>query len=278
MTSLRPTVGVFNRLAQSLIAFVFLQPALAASRVDGVQILAERTDEIILEVIFKYEGERGPQALMTVMATHREGPVVTKRSPAVPIAQGQSRARFSLQMPGMPPGTWTTQIEVYMHASSQQPFLTTYYTYHKTWSPASGWLAPAKQTQPIGPGYQGAPVVSGRRILPDGKVEVRFTDGSTRIVPLDWNYGVLTPDGKRLVSIIDTQAPKPPDSPPDGTHTNWLQYENERLLGVIRWLVGNHEASMAAYLDKERPITSPYEMLSARRRAIENVSLMPGAR
>ncbi len=110
--------------------------------------------------------------------------------------------------------------------------------------------------------------MTSRRVSSEGVVELTYADGSS----LSLTPGSKTrtfPDGrKQSVAYAHAQPPTPPSAPPDMTHSRWLDDENERLLSIIRALIGNDEDSLQNYLTAEGVTASPYGQVSARTRAI----------
>ena len=118
---------------------------------------------------------------------------------------------------------------------------------------------------------QGEPSASSaaqRRILADGVVEVRYPDGSIKRL-FQGGMDIISPDGKVTpYRYASAQPPTPPSIPPDSEHSDWLEYESEGLLNILRLLVENDEASISNYLKKEGVNTSYYQKISSRRTAI----------
>ncbi|MEM7121903.1 MAG: hypothetical protein AAF563_11540 [Pseudomonadota bacterium] len=110
-----------------------------------------------------------------------------------------------------------------------------------------------------------------RRVLPDGKVESRFPDGTIR---LDYAGGftIITPDGQEQIMLFqDVQGATPPSTPPDTAHADWLSQQNESLLIIISTLVGDDEASVNNYLANESAGSSAYEKID---RHIDTINLL----
>ncbi len=110
-----------------------------------------------------------------------------------------------------------------------------------------------------------------RRVLPDGKVESRFPDGTIR---LDYSggYTIITPDGQEQIFLFqDVQGATPPSTPPDSAHENWLAQQNESLLIIITTLVGNDEASVNNYVANESADLSAYQRMN---RHIDTIDLL----
>jgi hypothetical protein len=108
-----------------------------------------------------------------------------------------------------------------------------------------------------------------RRVSPEGQVELHYPDGTIR-QKFPGGFTIIHPDGTRETALFQSaQPPTPPSAPPDATHAEWLTAENERLLGIIRELVGNDEPSIQQYLAHEGSDASPYDKVDTRTQAIE---------
>lgn len=129
---------------------------------------------------------------------------------------------------------------------------------------------PGPGTPPGGPGGGGSPGGGGaqqgssRTILPDGSVEVTYPDGRrTRF----YGGGQTTtfPDGTEQTLLYSTAARPPiPPAVPDTQETAWLEAHSERLLGLIKSLVGYDDAAVANYLEFEGAGAGVYERIAKR--------------
>jgi hypothetical protein len=120
-------------------------------------------------------------------------------------------------------------------------------------------------TTPFAGGGQTGAVT--RKILPDGTVELHYPDGTIRH-RFAGGETVTRPDGTSSTMLFqNAQPPTPPTAPPDTSHANWLDAENARLLDIMRTLVGNDEASIQNYLEREGGHTV-YEQIEARTGAV----------
>ena len=107
-----------------------------------------------------------------------------------------------------------------------------------------------------------------RRILPDGAVELRYTDGTIRKL-FRGGETITRPDGSSSTMLYqNAQPPTPPTAPPDASHATWLAAENARLLDIMRTLVGHDEPSIQNYLQREGSDRSVYQQIETRTEAV----------
>jgi len=95
---------------------------------------------------------------------------------------------------------------------------------------------------------------------PDGTIEIRYPGGKT----------IIYPNGERRSFSFFIGAPVAiPPSIPDNDELNWLNDHSERLLNIVRLLVGNDETQINNYLEHEGTDTNLYEKILNRRSTIE---------
>jgi hypothetical protein len=170
-----------------------------------------------------------------------------------------------------------------MYEGGGEPFVTRQFSFAKTWSQPGASLPPvlqlarlqarpalsqAPQLAIVPPGGADQAGAVTRKILPDGSVELHYPDGTIR-----HRFGggetVTRPDGTSSTMLFqNAQPPTPPTAPPDASHANWLDAENARLLDIMRTLVGNDEASIQNYLEREGTGRTVYEQIEGRTRAV----------
>jgi hypothetical protein len=186
----------------------------------------------------------------------------------------------------------TDQIEVAMYVGGGEAFVKRQFSYAKTWSQPGATLPPVmrlaemrprlplqrapfarvEQAQPpqelTPPGEAGQAGAVERRILPDGAVELHYPDGTIRKL-FGGGKTITRPDGSTSTMLYQNAQPAtPPTAPPDSTHASWLDAENERLLNIMRTLVGNDEPSIQNYLEREGEDRTVYEQIDARTQAV----------
>jgi hypothetical protein len=107
-----------------------------------------------------------------------------------------------------------------------------------------------------------------RRILPNGRVQLRYSDGTIR-ERFPGGETITRPGSPPQTMLYSSaQPPTPPSAPPDLAHAAWLDSENARLLDIIRLLVGNDEPSLQSYLSQESASLSPYGRIVSRTQTI----------
>jgi hypothetical protein len=268
-------------------------PARAVNQIESVAIASESASEVVLDVVYSYEGDQGSNvAVSAVMANDGKASQHFAYRPGR-IERGRHRARVTLGTnQGAPDIFATNQIEVAMYVGGGSAFLKRQFSFAKTWSRPGVALPPVvrlaelrprlalqrrpqaelQQTQP--PEAPGAPNEAeqagaiDRRVLPDGSVERRYPDGTIRR-RFAGGETVTRPDGTSSTMLFqNAQPPTPPTAPPDPAHANWLNAENERLLGIIGTLVGHDDQSIQNYLEREGQDRTVYERIEARTEAV----------
>lgn len=113
------------------------------------------------------------------------------------------------------------------------------------------------------------PAETSREILPDGKVLLEYSDGSSKLM-FDGGFTVTTPDGEARTMLFSTQAPvAAPPSPPDGTPEQaWLEFHSRSLLDTISQLVDFDQASIDNYLAAEGN-AGLYDRIAKRRKTLD---------
>lgn len=129
-----------------------------------------------------------------------------------------------------------------------------------------GRLTPIDPQVPC-PLPEGEPV--GRAILPNGTIELRFANGSKKL-RFAGGWEIICPDGTKVPTTVlfSTQIPPTlPPSLPDETTTQWLEYHNTRLLGIIGTLVDDPDM-VDTYLGTEASGWSVYQRIQTRSETI----------
>lgn len=109
--------------------------------------------------------------------------------------------------------------------------------------------------------------MTGRRILPDGGVEVTFADGTKKIYR-GGSTETIFPDGRRqTISAMTVARPSPPALPSDPPVQTWIEAEAADLLETISRLVGGNQESINNYLASEQGL-SLYQKVDKRIRCI----------
>jgi hypothetical protein len=270
------------------VAALIPQARAEESAITGLQIVSETTNAIVVDVRYVYLGEHGGKAFASVvMASDGEtSPHVAYRPGTV--RQGKGVARVELFPNASAPKMFVTEdLAVSLYVKGKQAFLTQTFAFPKTWTQANFVLRPRRTSpldmkpsaaaqqqkavaQPAGEPSQ--PTTQGdveRRVLPDGTIELRLPDG--RIVQrTEGRQITIRPDGSSSgVMHVNAPWPTPPSGPSGQTLKNWLLFESEQLMYVMRILVGNDDASIANYLQQEGADASPYEKVESRIEAIQ---------
>lgn len=108
-------------------------------------------------------------------------------------------------------------------------------------------------------------------ILPNGHVRKEFADGSW-VERWQGGFKRKFPGQPPVTASFASQVPPAvPASHPDTGESDWLAYHNERLLGAIRFLLGNDESATQRYLQIEKDRHTLYEQIAAR---TQTISLM----
>ncbi len=268
-------------------------PGHAENRIESVTIASESTNEVVLTVVYTYDGDRGSKvAISAVMAQDGETSQHYGYRPGR-VERGQHRTQVRLgTKQGAPAIFSTNQIEVAMYVGGGEAFLKRQFSFAKTWSQPGAALPPVirlaqlqprlplqrmpqaqlEQAQPpqvlTPPGEAGESGAVERRIQPDGTVELHYPDGTIRHL-FGGGETITRPDGTSSTMLYqNAQPPTPPTAPPDSTHANWLDAENERLLNIMRTLVGNDEQSIQNYLEREGTDRTVYQQIEARTEAV----------
>lgn len=269
-------------------------PGHAENRIESVAIASEGTDEVVLTVVYSYDGDRGDNvAISAVMADDGQPSPHYGYRPGR-VERGRHRTQVRLGTTQSAPALFSTDgIEVAMYVGGGEAFLKRQFRFAKTWSQPGAALppvvriselqprlplrrlpqarpGPARPAPELGSSDEGdASGAVERRILPDGAVELRYPDGTIRTL-FGGGETITRPDGTESTMLYQhAQPPTPPTAPPDSTHGSWLEAKNERLLGIMRTLVGNDEQSIENYLEREGADRTVYERIDARTAAID---------
>jgi hypothetical protein len=277
----------FIVLGSALALIALQESARADNRIESVAIVSESADEVVLDVVYTYDGDQGDNvAVSAVMAGNGEVSTHYAHRPAR-IERGRHRARVRLGTnAGAPEIFSTNRLEIAMYIGGGATFLRRQFDFAKTWSRPGATLSPVVhvaqlrprlavqrapqlqqlETPPAQPDAGEAGAVS-RQILPGGAVELHYPDGTIRKL-FAGGQTITRPDGTSSTMLYqNAQPPTPPTAPPDASHANWLDAENERLLGIMRTLVGNDEPSIQNYLEREGDLTV-YQRIEARTEAV----------
>jgi hypothetical protein len=246
----------------------------------------------VLTVVYSYDGDQGSNVAISAVMAHDGQLSAHYGYRPGRVERGRHRTQVRLGTQSAPAIFSTNQIEVAMYVGGGSAFLKRQFSYAKTWSQPGASLPPVirlaemrprlplqrlpqavlEQAQPpqeLSPPDE--PEQAGaveRRIRPDGSVELHYPDGTIRHL---FGGGVTTtrPDGTSSTMLFQNAQPAtPPTAPPDSAHANWLDAENERLLGIMRTLVGNDEPSIQNYLEREGADRTVYERIDARTQAV----------
>jgi hypothetical protein len=290
-----PTLPIVSTIV--LIALL-VGPARAENRIESVAIASESTNEVVLTVVYSYDGDQGSNVAMSaVMANDGEPSAHYGHRPGR-VERGRHRTQVRLGTTQSAPEIFSTnQIEVAMYVGGGQTFLKRPFSFTKTWSQPGATLPPVIRLAEMRPRLQlqraplaqlelalppqnlasqvlTAPDEAGqagaveRRILPDGSVELHYPDGTVRKL-FGGGETITRPDGTSSTMLYQNAQPAtPPTAPPDSAHANWLAAKNERLLDIMRTLVGHDEPSIQNYLEREGADRTVYEQIDARMQAV----------
>jgi hypothetical protein len=272
----------------SMLALVLLAgTARAENRIEQVTIASEGAAEVVLDVVYSYDGDHGGKvAISAVMANDGKTSAHYAHRPGR-VERGRHRTRVTLATNRSAPASFATnQIEVAMYEGGGEAFVSRQFSFAKTWSQPGASLPPVlhlarlqarpalaqvPQLEVVPPAQPGSVDQAGavtRKILPDGSVELHYPDGTIRH-RFAGGETVTRPDGTTSTMLFqNAQPPTPPTAPPDASHANWLEAENARLLDIMRTLVGNDEASIQHYLEREGSGHTVYEQIEGRTGAV----------
>jgi hypothetical protein len=258
----------------TLVLLVLPLAGLAQDAIHGVRVIAESAGEVTLEVDCSYSGSLGPTAFVQAFA--QAGDALSKTGYRAGVVQpGRHVTQVGLVAPADDDWYVTSEVEVRLYRGTSSPIASKRFAFAKTWSRPTASMPLALRVlgpmPPPAPGGQGASGALERRFAADGAVEIVYPDGSVKRM-YRGGFTLVGPDGKeQRYSFSTLQAPTPPLAPPDDGHARWLAFETDRLLGIIRSLVGQNEPTVANYLAREAADLSPYGRISARREAIERM-------
>jgi hypothetical protein len=270
-------------LISLLAAFPLVAPISEAeaerNRIFQVSVLSESMNEVTLNVKYYYSGNFGDNVFMSAVMA-RDGKAIghfAYKPGKVQVGHGSTKVVLGVDQ-SAPEQFSSDQLLVSMYKGGGKEFIESLHSFPKTWSRPGNSLMPILKVAGIVPPFKGvgagSPVsppsgaVNRRRILANGNVEIQFPDGTKKLFYAG-GFTIVRPDGtEQRASFHSAQPPTPPSAPPDDLHFSWLQFEVERLLDIIRFLVGNDETSVNNYLNQEGPSNSYYVKLSSRRKAI----------
>lgn len=109
-----------------------------------------------------------------------------------------------------------------------------------------------------------------RRILEDGTVELTYPDGTVKQI-FYGGYKVAYPNGmNKSVGFMEIPPPKPPALPQDERIIDYLNWQTNSLLDLIKNLLGQDEESISNFLNHETEIASNiYEKMYIRTSYLE---------
>jgi hypothetical protein len=254
-------------------------PGHAENRIESVQVTAESIDEVVLTVAYSYAGDRGGNVSISAIMANDGRPSAHYAYRPGRVEPGRHRTRVRLGTRQDAPAIFTTdQIEIAMYVGGGEALVKRQFSFAKTWLKPGATLAPvirlAEMRPRLPPRVQREPDQADeagaveRRILADGAVELRWPDGTIRKL-FGGGETVTRPDGSSSTMLYqNAQPPTPPTAPPDPAHASWLAAANERLLDIMRSLVGNDEPSIQNYLAREGADRTVYERIEARTEAV----------
>ena len=135
-------------------------------------------------------------------------------------------------------------------------------------SPTLRRIGESATTQPPAPG--GEPE---RSILPDGRVQIRYPDGTVKILEAGCGYTIILPDGNTSSAACNQVQPASmPVLPDDPALQSFLEGHSDHLLQQISRLVDNRQDEIDLYLGYESQNTSGLlEQIQMRSRLIDKL-------
>ena len=118
-------------------------PGQAANQIESVAIASESTNEVVLTVVYSYDGDQGGNvAISAVMASDGEPSAHYGYRPGR-VERGRHRAQVRLGTTQSAPVIFSTnQIEVAMYVGGGDAFLKRQFSLGKTWSKPGATLPP----------------------------------------------------------------------------------------------------------------------------------------
>ncbi len=243
------------------------------NKIFGVSIVSETINEIIVEIKYSYSGDHGQTAFASVVMADKDKSINYFSYRPGRINRGTGRTRVTLGVTSSAPASFTSsQLQVKMYGKDGESFREGMFNFSKTWLKPGTFLHPViKLVAPI-PATFAAIVatpakpttVKMRTIMPNGNVLLRYHNGAKKRL-FKGGYELTAPQGSSKTHLFSSsQFPTPPSVPPDNSHAMWLLHENNQLLRIIESLVGNDEASIKNYMDKEAGKNSYYEQITSR--------------
>lgn len=93
-----------------------------------------------------------------------------------------------------------------------------------------------------------------RSILEDGTVELRYPDGTVKLIT-QGGYTIIHPDGTTsMVLAINKPPTTPPELPKDEKISAYLEWQTESLLHLIKEMLNYEEESIENFLNHEREV------------------------
>lgn len=261
-----PSRAVWVALAATWAVCAGVPARADSNQIERVTVATESRDSVTFNVFYKYSGDRGANVFMSVVMAEDGKPSGNYAYRPGPVQRGGQFTRVTLGVKnGAPPMFSTNQLRVAMYVGGGQPFVERGFSFPKTWTRADAALPPVLETIAGASGGDG----KMRRVLPNGHIVLRLSDGTIRERFLGGET-VTHPDGShQTVLYSSAQPPTPPSAPPDETHAAWLDSESKRLLGIIRTLVDNDDASVEHYLLRESADMSAYQRINSRTDAVD---------
>jgi hypothetical protein len=135
-------------------------------------------------------------------------------------------------------------------------------------SPSLRRIAEAATTEGPAPGVE-----PQRSILPDGRVQIRYPDGTVKILEPGCGYTIILPDGSTSSAMCNQVQPASmPVLPEDPALRSFLEGHRDHLLEQISTLVDNRQDEIGLYLAYEANNTGGLlEQIQMRTRLIDNL-------
>jgi hypothetical protein len=298
MRNLPPIFGFHIRAALKalpILAALAVAAVPVAARSDetaitGLRIVSEASDNLVIDVQYRYSGEQGSKVFASVVMGNggEASPNFAYRPGSVKPGRGWSRVALSLNQSA--PDVFTSDALIAtLYVGGQEEFAKQIFRFPKTWAQAGHVLRPAKpwRTAKVGgmtgevvqtPAQTPAQGEVQRQVLPDGTVQLQRADG-TIVQRTKGGETIIRPDGtKSSTSYLGAQPPTPPSGAPGTVLSDWLEFEAEQLLYIMRTLTGNDTDSINNYLQREGSGASPYAQIRSRTDVISLMTRpMPGS-
>lgn len=203
-------------------------------------------DQVNVEFEYKHNNAGGVRIFVRPMSKGNLTPdYAAHASPLYKEKQGSGEGNFTISSGKV----FVDQIRIQMVSKSGDVILNHYEDVQFIFTGENG----AEQSNTEIP--QGDVHVIDKSILPDGKVQISYSDNSKKLL-YKGGFARIDPQGKmQTFSMMGVQPNTPPGLPGDSDIVAWLEDMNAKLLNSINVLVGMDEDIVNHYLEKENEET-----------------------